>query len=450
MPREQGRLVGAGSFRVDSKRAAEVLRERQLADSFWRPALWVRCAAACGASTFEIKRTATGMTIRFDGRPIPPAVLEQPFASLVDGQPDAAERWFGWALLHTAVERMRVSAASGRGADRASYAYPTDGSTRAGGRAPGDDTVIEVRWGMFGQVLMSAPPGWILGVYSFPNLGLEWTADPAPFPITCKEVGASFSQAPWERRPRREAAVTAAGRRRLRVAGPVRKACLRLSTLGTVVHRTTLRAFALPLEVDVDDPDLSVDASLASAVRDEAFEAASAAGRTAAVRYALAFLARHEKAMALTGGLLLKEPALRWQWVIEFGLARGDEGAIPTAAGLKRLLMALRGRSGDRLRVVRCAESVKVLREAARLSLSTPEADGEDPVRTALWRTGLFFSTAGRPLSLLELTGGLEGLRPWKQFHPPTWREAEAHWVLSPLDTVYLRKRFPERRGLVR
>lgn len=453
MASEEGRLVGSGSFSVDSRRAVAVLRERQVPLDFWRPALWVRCATACGATKMSFERSYASMTIRFDGEPLPPAVLKQPYGRLAQGEPGEAERWFGWALLHTAVAGMKVTAASGRGSERAAYSFSAEGSITPADKIPGKETVISVRYPIIVTESMPAksPPFWSLSLSTLSPPGCcPWVADAASFPIEYKDLNVRTLHIPWESRRSRSGALYHAQGRRIWVAVPARKASLRLALLGTLVHDWQLPGFPIPLEICVDDPGLLLDASLASPLRDDSFQAAVAAGRAAAERFALALLDRHAKSMALVGAMLLGDRARRLDWVAALGLVRGDEPSPSLFDFVVRLPMVRKRRSGDFLRITRTAESLKVLREAARNSLRTPEADKLDPVRTALWQTPLFFSTLGKTLSLMDLSGSKARPCSWTAFEPPRSGTPAALWAISPLDTLFLVKRFPQRKGALR
>lgn len=422
---EDGRLVERGAFRVDSRRAVAVLRGRQLKDSFWRPALWVRCAAACGATRLSFSRRVGSLTIAFDGKPLPRALLEQPFGRLVEGEADPVARWFGWAVLHTAVPGVTVTAVSGSGARRAAACYGHDGEVAAAEPDGERGTVVTARWTPVGLRGELHPAAWFLGSRGEHGVTLPGGVEAAPFPI---DYG-GLSQAPW--------------------AGPERVlpapggAALKLYMLGTLVHDGPLEGFPLPLSVALRDDALTTDASLSAAVRDEAFAAAAERARAVGTRFALEAVRSHTRSFGLAARLLAEREDLRLGWVEALGVVRGDE---PLLGGLKRLFSDPR-RSGDRLRVLRAAESAARLRGWALAALRSRLADAGDPLRRALWEAPLFVSTLGTGLSLAELDCDAKGVPElWRRLAPPPGRRAGTVWALSPLDAIFLTKRFPVRK----
>jgi hypothetical protein len=151
---------------------------------------------------------------------------------------------------------------------------------------------------------------------------------------------------------------------------------------------------------------------LAAPVADGAFQRALAAGRQAAERFSLRRLAGHGRVMRLTGLLLSSRPALCRVWSATLALGRRGGTRLPVAARLARLTGTV---SGDALRVARAALECARLRAAAHGELRGLNIDGRDAVRSALWRTPLFFAHGGKPLSLagLDAGGDPHGPRPW-------------------------------------
>lgn len=423
---DDGRLVESGAFRVDSRRAVGVLRGRQLRDSFWRPALWVRCAAACGATRLSFSRRVGSLTVAFDGKPLPRALLEQPFGSLMSGGADPVSRWFGWAVLHTAVPGLKVTAASGSGARRAAACCGHDGEVTAVEPDKERGTVVTARWTPVGLRGELHPASWFLGWRGEHGVTLPGGVEGAPFPI---DYGGGVSQAPW---PGPEL-----------VRSSPNGASLKLYLLGTLVHDGPLDGFPLPLSVALRDDALSTDASLSAAVRDAAFAAAAGRARAVGTRFALDAVRAHARSFRLAARLLAEREDLRLAWVEALGVVRGDEPFFPA---LKRLFSDPR-RSGDRQRVLRAAESAARLRGWALAALRSRRADEADPLRAALWEAPLFVSTLGTGLSLAELDGDAKGAPElWRRLSPPPGRRASTVWSLSPLDAIFLTKRFPARK----
>jgi hypothetical protein len=419
------RLVESGGFRVDARRAVEVLRGRQLRASFWRPALWVRCAAACGASRLRFYRRGGTLTVAFDGKPLPRALLAQPFGRLVEGEADPVARWFGWALLHTAVPGVKVAVASGAGARRAAAVCDHEGGVVAADPDAERGTVVTARWNPVGLHGELHPAAWFLGASGEHGVVLPKGVEGAPFPI---EYGV-LSQTPW-------ASASSV------LASPG-GAAVRLYLLGTLVHDGPLPDFPLPLAVSLRDDALATDASLGAVVRDGAFAAACQRARTLGTRFALEAVRAHARPFRLAARLLAEREDLRLGWVEALGVVRGDE---PLFSGLKRLFSDPR-RSGDRLRVLRAAESAARLRGWALAALRSRRADEGDPLRKALWEVPLFAATDGSALSLAELDPDVKGAPElWRRLAPSPGRRAAAVWALSPLDAIFFTKRFPARR----
>lgn len=415
---EDGKLVGRGGFRVDRRRALEVLRARQLPEGYWVPRLWLRLAAACGARRVRMSGLLpAGARIEFDGDPLSCRLLQDPFGRLAAGEGSAKEQWLGWALLHSLPPGAEVRIASGLGTARAATRYKGDGEGRREAPDDGDQTVVDVRSG--------AAADWFSKIR--PADAALASADAVPFRLETP-LG---SLVPWERRREAGALRLAEMGRRLRArmgASP----SLRLFHWGVAAHAEELTDFPLPVEAGVDDPALTLDASLDSALEDDAFARAVAAGRRAAERFALAWLKRHGRSMRLAGELVAGSAARQALW------------SRPAMRRLTRLLHPASPPSGDDLRVVRAAQDCALLRRAAMTGLRSPRIDSNDTVRAALWRAPLLFAYGGRPLALLDL--GLDGCGPeaWERSGPPPGTPGPRVWELARSDAEFLRD-FPKR-----
>ncbi|MBI2361774.1 MAG: hypothetical protein HYV15_00090 [Elusimicrobia bacterium] len=214
--------------------------------------------------------------------------------------------------------------------------------------------------------------------------------------------------------------------------------------LGTRAALLDLPDCPVPVEASVEEPGLEVDASLDSALSGPALDGATALGAQAAQRFVLELFERHARAMRLTGAWLVKDRHARRDWVRAMGLVRGDEGG-----SLLELLgigpEPRGGRSGDRRRVCEAARTTLFLRGAAERSLRARSVDARDRLRDALWKVPLFFDGRGRPLSLDE-AGAADGVPAMtSSFDPPAPNRAGMLWVLSPLDAIFLKKRFRDR-----
>lgn len=448
MAEEEGRLVDSGSFRVDAARAVKSLRSRQLARGFWRPGLYIRLASACGATRFSLTRGVKSMVIRFDGRPIPPQTLAEPFGRLVGGAGDPVLRWFAWALLHSSEEKVTVSAASGAGAQRRAFRYGADGRSTPVPPSPGGDTEVTLAWGVFldNDLTSSHPAAWPIVNTQIPPVTAFETGDPAPFPMSFIGYGVTRRHVPWEKRRPRDGTFRLVDRRRTFCRLGTGEGKLRLSVLGTRVEAMDLPEVPLPVDVTVDAPGLDVDASLDSPVRGPVFREACQTGRRAAEAFMLEVLERHAKAMKLTGAWLAVDARARLEWVAALGLIRGDEPGFLSYLFLQAPPRR-KFRSGDRLRIEQTAAMTRVLRDAAVRTLGSRGADRKDPLRDALWRAPLFLNGRGQPLSLekIDPDSGVPAMT--VTAGPPPLHLADLVWALSPMDAIYLRRRFRARPG---
>ncbi|MBI5594831.1 MAG: hypothetical protein HY928_01950 [Elusimicrobia bacterium] len=79
---EECRLVGRGTFRVDAARALEKLRRYQLPDPWLFVRIWLRAAVLHGPARIEVKTAGLESLLRFDGAPLPPELVGDPYAHL--------------------------------------------------------------------------------------------------------------------------------------------------------------------------------------------------------------------------------------------------------------------------------------------------------------------------------------------------------------------------------
>ena len=81
---KNGLLVDTGSFRIDVEKALEKLQRFQLAapEDFLLPR--VRCAVANEAESVSVDRDGNGVVLRFDGRPLTPAQVQEPLSALLN------------------------------------------------------------------------------------------------------------------------------------------------------------------------------------------------------------------------------------------------------------------------------------------------------------------------------------------------------------------------------
>lgn len=444
---EEGELVGSGGFRVAGARALEVLRQSQLDKRFWRPLLWLRLAAALGARKVSVVARATGVTFTLDGTTLDRALLEAPF-SLFGSEGERPEaRWLAYALAHTASEGVTVRLSSGRGRERRAFKFDVAGHGIPAEPATGSATVVAVSWPLVVPTLTVPAQGpWLWfqqeNKAAYPRLE---EADAVPFELTTP-LG---TVTPWERRKDPEAGLLTGYRRRVRVRltpGPSR---ISLHHYGVRVYGTELGDLALAMSVDVDDPNLVLDASLNAPVGGPDMERSVAGGLAAAEKHGLRRLEHHAKTMRLTSRLLLSRPALRKLWGLSLLAEERVDRRVPWLIRAVNALTGGRRPSGDALRVVRAGEFTAYLRAAALGRLRGRAIDARDPLRKALWETPLVFAATGRPLSLSDLDLDERPCSVWEKSSPaPAGAGAMMPWGLSSQDVAFLR-RFPKRKARV-
>lgn len=440
---EDGELVGSGGFRVAGERAFEVLRSAQLDKKFWRPLLWFRVAAALGAKKMSVENAVRSVTLAFDGSPLSRSLMSDPLALFTGGDAPEEARWLAYALVHTLDEDITVTLTSGRGPERRAFKFDSKGHGKPVEPAPGEGTVVKVAWFAMLTTMLDKTRTWAWFVVdkagTYPRLQ---KADAAPFSLK-SEIGLLT---PWEKRKELESTIYRDGARRIRVAlgGGQR---LTLHQQGIRVSGRTLDDMALPLSLDVDDPGLTLDASLDAVFEDKAYHACVAAGRNAAVRHGVARLEHHAKVMRLTAKLLVARPELRRHWR---GVMAAPERLDRRLPWMTRALSALKGRSvpsGDALRVARAAEFTAFLRDAALSTLRGKAFDSRLPLGEALWETPLMFSATGAPLSLAELDLDERECSIWDEANPaPAGVGAMMVWSLCAADKVFA-KGFARRRA---
>ncbi|MBI5200873.1 MAG: hypothetical protein HY925_04735 [Elusimicrobia bacterium] len=106
--------VASGTFSVDRERAVRMLRGYQLEDprAFLLP--WLRFAQASGASSAKLHTMLGGLSVSFDGRPIGPARLADPFECFFgeeDRAPDLVAGLLGALRLRPARLTLTSEAA---------------------------------------------------------------------------------------------------------------------------------------------------------------------------------------------------------------------------------------------------------------------------------------------------------------------------------------------------
>lgn len=145
--REDGELVEVGEFRVSREHALQKLRDYQLPDPYYGIFFWVRAAAASGATRFSVRRGLRSLELRFDGKPLTEAELDDPYTGLFaehGGRGRQFAQAFLW-LTRFAPASVTVDSGGRRLSVNARGEFSLSG---AAPEAP--DTVVRVywKWGM--------------------------------------------------------------------------------------------------------------------------------------------------------------------------------------------------------------------------------------------------------------------------------------------------------------
>lgn len=263
-PPESPVLVDTGSFRVDRAKALEKLKGFQFRDAEGFLLPWVRCAVASGASRIRIERIDRGLRIRFNGDPITPATLKDPYEALfseVGASGPARHLAVGLlAALRLAPAKIRI--ASGAGASRGCLNIgPADQDDRADGT--GTDTDMEIRWSGFASLIL------IERCLAAASAGLGPSAPRVTLDGRLIEAGA----------PSGDGAVqvlegTARGFvTRLRESA---RPGIRLYHLGALVEELPWPDKHHPFEARLENAAFKLDISQSGVVRDRVFDAAVA------------------------------------------------------------------------------------------------------------------------------------------------------------------------------
>ena len=439
--------VASGSFRVDTDRAVEVLRARQLDISASRLALWVRAAVLRQATHADFSWSSTLLNIRFDGLPLSAAEIQSPLAGLLDEQASSpAARWLALAVLHSVGPNAVLTLESGPVRARRAVRVDAEGY---GPARPAlslrPDTVARISWPLpvFHEHPATHPSHW-----SPCELNASIRGCPVRLKLSRGEERAEHAPVAIGKRELLRAEVRRDPARFLiSLSGGEPSMSVQLALHGVAAGSSVSFPSALPVSVWADDPRLSLNASLSEVVQDAAREAALAAAKEEALRWAFSLLERQKRVLSVTGQLLASNPSMRARWVRALGMPRLMEGKLPASWHQYRLESGPAGRSPDAHRVDECAQSTLLLRDAARRALTDRRKDGSDPLKAALWKTPLFLDDCGGTLSLADLPEDPNKLAFWTRFEPVVARGHDDGrvWALSPRDSLFLRVRFPRR-----
>ncbi|MCX5789078.1 MAG: hypothetical protein NTX64_11320 [Elusimicrobia bacterium] len=382
--------VGSGVFRIDRRRAFELLSRYQLSSPFHFVLAWMRAAAAAGATAVEVDDGPRGFELRFDGRPFAPAELSELLARLPEEacEPRLKELARG-ALAALRAGALEVSVASGPAGARSRLKLDADGETIEDWLAEGEMNEVRACWPGSGR-----PPGFDEAMRALKESCLPGLARSA-------RGGEGYGRLPpgaWE-------PFAAEGR-----SGWVAQGWRGEDTELHLYHfrvacgicELRLSPAAPEVRAVVDDPALRLDLGGTAAVRDERFEALTAALRSPAEAFALAHVRTLARVLPAMGDSL-RDPELYARWKVAVAGRADPEGMAGVLLDLQRqfALDAGAGAGGEGL-VERWGQTAGWLRDTALRIFGDGRPPGTE-LEDALWRAPLYFTVEGLPQSVEEL-----------------------------------------------
>lgn len=382
--------VASGQFRIDRRRALELLGRFQLPSPLLFPLPWVRAAVACGAEKIEATDGPDGFELRFfERRPYVPEELACVLDSLPAEQADPRVRELARGCLSALAASKGSSISVRSGPARARHGLTLTAVEDA--CAPVEEaearTVMEVRWGPGGR-----PEGFGEALKTLrrscrPRL-LRFAGEDATvggLPGGGWEAFSSDGLEGW-------------------LAEGVRGREARIFPLKLGV---ACRPFDAWLEgpqawVLVDDPALSLTVDQTSVAQDEAFERLLARLRPPVAAMAVRRLKELSNALPELGGWL-RDPQAYALWKESFAPDRGDDGGVELAVQ-RAFALDAGSAAGRRQELRRWAPIVAWLRDSARRVLADERA-ARTPLERALWETPLYLTLDGLPVTVSELEG---------------------------------------------
>lgn len=433
---ESAVLVETGAFRIDRSKALEKLRDFQLerAEDFLLP--WIRCAVVSGAERIEIRTLPDGLELSFGGRPFRPADLEDPYAALFEeaGPETARMKHFAAGLLGALrVKPERVTLASGRYPDRVLLDVESveDEDVRPD-PTPCSETVVTVLWG--------GTRFWGLSRWANSDLAsacldrvrescglldVPLYVDGERVPVFPESQGIPWVECRGETSRGYAFAAPRGGEPRVY-----------LYKHG-VLAGWYAQDLPLIMTAHVNDDGFRLTASHSSVLRDE--------------RYRRAVRLVKSNARVLLRRACEEQTKRAREWARDFMSVHGLGDRPPGWLLGVRFLLGRLGKSKreDFDRADREATVSGWLRREAAGKLAAYETDAGQSALKALWRTPLYVSVTGKPLSLYDL------LQQYKRIgrvpcsdptvgYPDPWvlgfePSVDIVWRLDPLDVCLSR-----------
>lgn len=331
-------LVETGSFTVDRARALEKLMRFALPDPAWAVLSLARVARAGEATRFEAARGARGeLTVRFDGDPLPKALLEAPYDALFSRANRREPRGRDLAVALLSMLRLgpsHIVVRAGEGPERAILRLSGASSEQ-----------VEASPGAGSETVVHFLPGPRTPAAAWADLEkafLERAALLRPFPLL---DGKQVRPPPSNPEGRPVAGKDLSG---WVEAPPAHRtsSVLELYRYGVLIHSVEHALKGPPVVARLDSPAFRMNASQTAVVRDAAFKAAAAAASEAGGALVVAAARIHaERAPQLTQ--ILRAAALfeAFQHEVEDWLSGGSPGLV---GSLGRILLGNVGARVDR------------------------------------------------------------------------------------------------------
>lgn len=414
---EKGVRVASGSFRVSREEALRKLKRFQLKDPARFLLSWVRVASVCEATEVRVEASGAELSFRFDGRPLPAQLLEDPLGGLFgDASEEEAARHFGAGYLGAwRCEPQSVDIETGFGSQRKRLRASPDWSLEALDPEPAESaTILTVRWARASG-------------------SMEAYLDAVRNGCALQQPAVTVGGRPLRDKPDDAFAVTLRGgrrgwlRRRSRRDGFLDpEATVRVACRGTLLEPVPGRGVFKLVDACLADDNLALDLSQQSAVNND---------------------------WLLQGLELLDEAADKWLVRELKDHAREFTAAVTRAVADGGYWFDWRRVSSGKLldkALVETVERLDWLREALVYDATGHQSPWSAPVRKRLHKAPVLAGAFGGTLSRRRV-GKLRARRGSLEFATRPLRPAEYPWQepilpLSKADEAFLSRLFPSPR----
>lgn len=450
MEKDEGEFVESGAFRVDRERMLEVLSRYQLKQPGQFFDAWARCAVASGASEIRLEPvyggTGHGFEMSFDGRPFTREELSDPYAALCSGQKDRNAFLAAGLLALFRTGPLSITVSSGEAGltlkgilDHASSAASGSGLN-----------VLRVRWGTEPKELtfdiITERVDQYLPLCPIP---LRYSGR-VRRPLTERNSG---SGAYFFDEGGRRGFLTPLEQEVTPLTGfhPEQDSRIGIHTLGVRVETSSQRLPLVPVNAEINDDALNLDASLGACVRDERFEEMLTFLQKQAATLLLREIEAQKKDLGEVGSRLhipvfVRLWRARMKWEEAWTSATSGSGWVPPPF-LRRLFRPRPGTPREGYKFYSTGSRAWWLQDACRRTLTGRHAVPDDPVLRALWEAPVLLSAhRGALLSLDSIHRRLANgrLAVTKRVVAEDAGIPDAVWLASFRDERFLNEWIPE------